>query len=106
MDLHIDKKVGVLLAITLLIGGALGFASGAVAVGERFEHGERGMRLDQEENEGERGARDEEKNKYNDDDTETIQITPPQQNTSTSNQASEENIIKTDTATSGAVVGN
>lgn len=103
MDFHIDKKVGVLLAIALLIGGAIGFTSGVAAVGERFEHNERGMRFDQREDE--RGERQEAKNKYNDNDTETIQIAPTQQNTSTSSNVSEEN-IKTDTATSGAVVGN
>jgi hypothetical protein len=41
MDLHIDKKVGVLLIIALLVGGAIGGAVGFVAGGEEG-HGDRG----------------------------------------------------------------
>ena len=105
MDVHIDTKIGMMLVVAFLTGGALGGGIGAVGGHEGREHGDRDVmegRFDEEHGEGNRV--EEKKPNRTVNNMMRNQMPPTQKTATTSNSAPKEG-INPDTATSGVSNG-
>lgn len=105
MDLHIDKKIGALLVVTLLIGGIVGCAVGVMASGERYEHrGPGDMESAWQDNVGDEHGQSE-RGYDNEENVDKTQIPTTQQSVSSSSQTPQGE-VKTDVATSAVQTTN